>query len=86
MLTFLSRHCRRDPPVVSSGRAFQQWMCRTHNTVNRSLGKPTFNCDMVSARWSPLDCAGDDEAAAALSACDMSVGGKSAGLSVGRRR
>jgi hypothetical protein len=55
---------------VSSGPAFQQWMCRTHNTVNRAIGKPAFNCDLAAARWAPLDC--DDEGRG--STCDLSVG------------
>lgn len=59
--------CRRDPPDVSSGAAFSQWMCRAHNAVNRRLGKPTFNCDLVGARWAPLDC--DQH-----NSCDMTVG------------
>jgi len=59
--------CRRDPPSVSNGRDLRQWMCRVHNNVNRSLNKPVFNCDLVEARWSPLNC-GDDENA---SSCDM---------------
>lgn len=42
-------------------------MCRVHNCVNRRLGKPTFNCDLVGARWAPLDC---DE----HNSCDMTVG------------
>ncbi|KAF5833670.1 ERV/ALR sulfhydryl oxidase domain-containing protein [Dunaliella salina] len=57
---------RRDPPMVNSGKDLRQWMCRVHNTVNRSLNKPVFNCDLVEARWSPLDC-GDENA----SSCDM---------------
>uniref|UniRef100_A0A383WB31 Sulfhydryl oxidase n=1 Tax=Tetradesmus obliquus TaxID=3088 RepID=A0A383WB31_TETOB len=60
---------RRDPPVVSSGRDFAVWMCRTHNAVNRRIGKPSFNCDLVAARWAPLDC---DE----HNSCDMTLGHK----------
>jgi FAD-linked sulfhydryl oxidase len=41
-------------------------MCRTHNTVNRSIGKPVFNCDLVGARWAPLDCD-------AANSCDMGL-------------
>lgn len=59
--------CRNDPPVVTSGDDLQQWMCRAHNAVNRSLGKPTFNCDVAAARWTPLDC---DES----NSCDMTLG------------
>lgn len=48
--------CREAPPDVSSGPAFQQYLCRVHNTVNRRLGKPAFNCALAPARWQPLDC------------------------------
>eukprot|EP00775_Hariotina_reticulata_P008344 gene8344-8528_t len=58
---------RRDPPAVGSGQELSLWMCRTHNAVNRRLGKATFNCDLVTARWAPLDC---DE----HNSCDMAVG------------
>ena len=54
---------------MATGPQFAAWMCRVHNTVNRRLGKPTFNCDLVGARWSPLDC---DE----HNSCDMTVGRK----------
>jgi FAD-linked sulfhydryl oxidase len=45
-----------DPPQVASKREFAQWLCRVHNTVNRSLNKPAFNCNLVDFRWSPLEC------------------------------
>ncbi|GLC48234.1 hypothetical protein PLESTB_000073600 [Pleodorina starrii] len=54
---------RLDPPVVSSGTAFRRWLCRTHNHVNSRLGKPSFNCDMVEARWAPLGCSAAEAAA-----------------------
>jgi hypothetical protein len=38
-----------------------------HNTVNRRIGKPTFNCDLVQSRWAPLDCGVED-------ACSLAVG------------
>uniref|UniRef100_A0A7R9VKP3 Sulfhydryl oxidase n=1 Tax=Chlamydomonas euryale TaxID=1486919 RepID=A0A7R9VKP3_9CHLO len=60
---------RRDPPVVSSGHEFQAWLCRVHNVVNRRIGKPAFNCDVVAARWAPLDCS--DEGG---TGCDLLVG------------
>ncbi|GMH45800.1 hypothetical protein BSKO_13763 [Bryopsis sp. KO-2023] len=49
---------RNDPPAVSSRADLEQWMCRTHNIVNRSLNKPAFNCTYVQSRWG-IDC-GDD--------------------------
>lgn len=34
-------------------------MCQIHNVVNERLGKPAFNCAVVSSRWRPLDCEDD---------------------------
>jgi mitochondrial FAD-linked sulfhydryl oxidase len=55
-----ARHFREvvaaNPPRVGNKEEFSQWMCRVHNVVNRSLGKPTFNCDYVDARWSGVEC------------------------------
>lgn len=48
------------PPRVGSKHEFSQWMCGIHNVVNRSLDKPTFNCDLVEARWAGLDCGEED--------------------------
>jgi hypothetical protein len=62
---------RRHPPAVRSKHELQQWMCSVHNVVNQSLGKPAFNCDVVGARWSPLECGSDKDAV--VSACDMTV-------------
>lgn len=45
-----------DPPQVASRKEFAQWLCRVHNTVNRSLNKPAFNCNLVEFRWTPLEC------------------------------
>lgn len=38
---------------VESRPAFAGWLCRQHNLVNAKLGKPLFDCDMVSgySRW-----------------------------------
>ena len=47
---------RAHPPVVSSREEFSQWMCRVHNVVNRSIGKPEFNCRYISSRWQGVDC------------------------------
>jgi len=51
---------RHDPPVVSSAHDFQMWMCRFHNTVNKSIGKPAFNCAVVASRWGKMDCDEED--------------------------
>lgn len=47
---------RHSPPQVNSSYELAQWVCRAHNTVNRSIGKPIFNCERVDARWGQLDC------------------------------
>jgi mitochondrial FAD-linked sulfhydryl oxidase len=60
--------CRSDPPDTSDGEGLQQWVCRLHNSVNRRIGKPTFNCQLVSSRWAPLDCGEEG------SSCDMLLG------------
>lgn len=44
------------PPRVNSRQDFSQWMCRVHNVVNRSLGKPEFNCTYISSRWEGIEC------------------------------
>lgn len=72
-----ARHFREvvtaHPPQVASKHDFSLWMCRVHNVVNRSLGKPSFNCDMVASRWAGVGC--DEE-----EACSLDVG------AVGSRR
>ncbi|CAH1444978.1 unnamed protein product [Lactuca virosa] len=47
---------RSNPVQAGSQGEFSQWLCRVHNVVNRSLGKPTFPCERVDARWGKLDC------------------------------
>jgi hypothetical protein len=72
--------CRRHPPAVRSQQELQQWTCHVHNVVNQSLGKPAFNCDVVGARWSPLECGGDEDSTeAVVSACDMTSGRSATG-------
>ncbi|KAK2080168.1 hypothetical protein QBZ16_000021 [Prototheca wickerhamii] len=50
---------RRHPPQVEGQEALEQYMCQIHNVVNERLGKPAFNCAVVSSRWRPLDCEDD---------------------------
>ena len=60
------------PPQVASRAEFSGWMCQVHNVVNRSLDKPTFNCDLVGSRWAGLEC--DEE-----EACSLDLGGRGGG-------
>jgi FAD-linked sulfhydryl oxidase len=46
---------RAHPPQVESREALSRWTCEVHNVVNRSLGKPVFNCDFVHGRWQGLE-------------------------------
>lgn len=39
------------PPKVGSGVELRSWLCRTHNVVNQSIGKPRFDCGAVERRW-----------------------------------
>ena len=57
---------RSNAPAIGSAHELQQWMCKVHNNVNRSMGKAEFNCELVNARWNGLDC-GDDMA------CDITT-------------
>eukprot|EP00049_Salpingoeca_infusionum_P015937 m.316346 g.316346 ORF g.316346 m.316346 type:complete len:195 (-) comp15983_c0_seq1:330-914(-) len=47
----LGRYIKVNEPDTSSQKAFSLWMCRTHNEVNRRLGKPEFDCSKVDQRW-----------------------------------
>lgn len=47
---------RANPVQVSSQSDFSQWLCHVHNVVNRSLGKVTFPCERLDARWGKLEC------------------------------
>ncbi|KAG7672620.1 hypothetical protein Ndes2526B_g08853 [Nannochloris sp. 'desiccata'] len=61
------------PPQVENRKAFSHWMCEVHNVVNRSLGKPSFNCDLVESRWAGLEC--DEEDACSLDFATYRSGG-----------
>ncbi|CAI5471000.1 unnamed protein product [Closterium sp. Yama58-4] len=47
---------KANPPQAGSRGELEQYMCRLHNIVNRSLKKPEFPCKRVSARWGSLEC------------------------------
>ena len=49
---------KSNPPRVSSRDEFSRYVCRLHNIVNISLGKPSFNCGILDQRWGSLDCEG----------------------------
>eukprot|EP00252_Welwitschia_mirabilis_P016374 TRINITY_DN3611_c0_g1_i1.p1 TRINITY_DN3611_c0_g1~~TRINITY_DN3611_c0_g1_i1.p1 ORF type:complete len:198 (+),score=37.44 TRINITY_DN3611_c0_g1_i1:256-849(+) len=47
---------KSNPVEADSRENLAQWMCHVHNIVNRSLGKRSFPCDQVDARWPSLAC------------------------------
>ncbi|XP_075480713.1 FAD-linked sulfhydryl oxidase ERV1 [Primulina tabacum] len=62
------------PVQASSHEEFSHWLCHVHNVVNRSLGKLTFPCERVDARWGKLECehrACDLQGSASLDVTDV---------------
>ena len=61
------------PTIFLSGRGLPSSCVQAHNTVNRRLGKPIFNCALVEARWAGMECVlevgGDGR-----DACSLEVG------------
>ncbi len=47
----LQSYLRDHPADVSSRNALRQWLCDLHNSVNKKLKKPAFNCELVDNRW-----------------------------------
>ncbi|EKF30376.1 2Fe-2S iron-sulfur cluster binding domain containing protein, putative [Trypanosoma cruzi marinkellei] len=51
----MRRYLKRNPPVVTDKLAVNRYLCEFHNTVNKNLSKPIYNCDpmVVLRRWHP---------------------------------
>ncbi|KAJ2555094.1 hypothetical protein EV175_002367 [Coemansia sp. RSA 1933] len=47
------QHLKKYPPIVDSRNGLEQYLCAMHNVVNKSLGKPVFNCTEVHEAY---DC------------------------------
>ena len=47
----LQAYLRDHPADVSSRSSLRQWLCDLHNSVNKKLKKPAFNCELVHDRW-----------------------------------
>jgi FAD-linked sulfhydryl oxidase len=56
----------RHPPDVSTGFAFQRWLCAAHNEVNLRLEKEQFDCTDVHIRWRGLQCSETQSGCSAL--------------------
>ena len=41
----------QNPPRVNSREEFMKWMCEIHNSINKLLNKPQFDCDLCELRW-----------------------------------
>ncbi|KPJ02174.1 PREDICTED: FAD-linked sulfhydryl oxidase ALR [Papilio xuthus] len=39
------------PPKTKTRDELAKWLCERHNTVNKKLGKPVFDCSKVHERW-----------------------------------
>lgn len=61
---------KKFPPQTSSRSTAAAWACHVHNEVNKSKGKPLFNCGDIGDFY---DCGCEDEA-----------GGNSTGTSRGK--
>lgn len=42
---------KKYPPKTSTRDELAKWLCERHNTVNKKLGKPEFDCSKVHERW-----------------------------------
>ena len=54
--TFSLSHCQwylfqESPVVAQTGKDFAMWLCGLHNTVNKKLDKPVFDCSRIYERW-----------------------------------
>ncbi|RNF15099.1 putative 2Fe-2S iron-sulfur cluster binding domain containing protein [Trypanosoma conorhini] len=51
----MRRYLKRNPPVVTDKLALNRYLCEFHNTVNRSVRKPVYDCDPMTVlrRWHP---------------------------------
>lgn len=45
------QYMAEEPIRVGSRKKLSEWLCRQHNKVNESLGKPPFDCKLVLDRW-----------------------------------
>ncbi|CAF4864539.1 FAD-linked sulfhydryl oxidase ALR [Pieris napi] len=42
---------KKHPPKTKTREELAKWLCDRHNTVNKKLGKPMFDCSKVHERW-----------------------------------
>ncbi|KAI9206247.1 ERV/ALR sulfhydryl oxidase domain-containing protein [Polychytrium aggregatum] len=47
----LQAEIKKHPPPVASNLILSKWLCVVHNKVNKSQGKPMFDCSRVLERW-----------------------------------
>ena len=47
----LQKQLKKSPPQTNSQSELSKWLCIIHNEVNRKLGKPEFDCNLINQRW-----------------------------------
>ncbi|KAJ3439485.1 fad-linked sulfhydryl oxidase alr [Anaeramoeba flamelloides] len=47
----LSNYLKKHPPRVESNKAFNIYLCQMHNSINKYLKKPQFDCSQATSRW-----------------------------------
>ncbi|XP_062603722.1 FAD-linked sulfhydryl oxidase ALR-like [Saccostrea cucullata] len=47
----LRKELKTNKPETGSREELSQWMCRLHNKINKRIGKPEFDCNLVDERW-----------------------------------
>ncbi|XP_076173295.1 evr1_Alr domain-containing protein Alr isoform X2 [Ptiloglossa arizonensis] len=47
----LREQLKHFPPQTDSQKKLSHWLCNIHNEINKKLGKPKFDCNLVDQRW-----------------------------------
>lgn len=47
----LQSYIKKHPPTLNDNKELSLWFCDVHNQVNKLLGKPIFDCNLVFERW-----------------------------------
>ncbi|ODV96729.1 hypothetical protein PACTADRAFT_65210 [Pachysolen tannophilus NRRL Y-2460] len=46
-----TKYIGENQPKVKTQEDFGRWLCDAHNSVNKKLGKPQFDCNLWKKRW-----------------------------------
>ncbi|XP_076283517.1 evr1_Alr domain-containing protein Alr [Lasioglossum baleicum] len=47
----LREQLKQSPPQTDTQSTLSRWLCDVHNEVNKKIGKPKFDCNLVDQRW-----------------------------------